>query len=152
MLRLDGPVVSRVEMNQLTGAVPLQWAASHDSLGVVADTALVPGPAGINVGCLGAYGARGPGAYRAGRAIVLEGIAGRVAPAWPAGAPKATWSLDVHVPVGCTVRANLPAAGRSRQGAWRTYSFASRRPLDADALRIEVRPPRGASGARSARR
>jgi hypothetical protein len=140
VLRFGGPVISRIEMNQLAGNVPLQWGPPrNDSLVVVTDRGLVRGPAGINVACVGGYAASGPGFARVTGGIALTHPGGRVVPAWPAGAPQPTLSLDVHVPAGCVVHANLPFVERTRQGAWRTWSYASKRAFDPDRLRLEVR-------------
>jgi hypothetical protein len=142
-LRFGGPTVSRIEMNQLSGVVRLQWSTPrHDSLVVFTERGLAPGPAGLDVACVGAILERGPGLSRRAGAVVLEHAAGCVVPAWPPGAPLPAMALDVHVPAGCTVRANLPLVERSRQGGWRTWSFASAGRMDPDSLRIEVRPPR----------
>ena len=121
--------------------MPLQFSTPvHDSLVIVADRGLVPGPAGLNVGYMGAFADSGRGLVRHGpHTVRLEHGAGCVIPVWAAGAPLPTWSIDVHVPAGCTVRANLPRTGITRQGRWRTWSFASARRTDADSLRLEVR-------------
>jgi hypothetical protein len=142
VLRFEGPVLRTVEMNQLAGSVPLTFGTPrHDSLRVVTDRGLVPGPAGLNVAYLGAFADSGRGLVRRPRgAVALRRGAGVVIPAWPAGAPLPTWTIDVHVPAGCTVRANLPRTAITRQLGWRAWSFASSRPLHPDSLWIEVRP------------
>jgi hypothetical protein len=144
VLRFTGPVLSTVEMNQLAGSVPLTFGTPrHDSLWVVTDRGLVPGPAGLNVAYLGAFADSGRGLVRRGPGtVVLDRGAARVVPAWPEGAPLPAWAIDVHVPAGCTVRANLPRKEITRQLGWRTWSFASKRPMDPDSLRLEVRRPR----------
>jgi hypothetical protein len=145
VLRFTGPVVSRVEMNQLAGAVPLNFGTPHgDSLLVETDRPLVQGPAGLNVGFVGTFADSGHGFVRLGPGRVRLALGAGVAlPAWPGGTPATPWRLDVHVPAGCVVRANLRRTEISRQGAWRTWSFASSRPLPADSLRLEVvRPAR----------
>ncbi len=152
VLRFGGPELSRVEMNQLPGAVPLQFSTPvHDSLVVVADRGLVPGPAGLNVACIGAWSSGGRGWVRRSPGTVALVRGGTcVIPEWPEGAPLPTWSLDVHVPAGCTVRANLPRTEITRQLGWRTWSFASKRPMPADSVWVEVRRP--AAPRRAARR
>ena len=149
VLRFTGPVVSTVEMNQLKGSVPLTSGTPvHDSLRIVTDRALVPGPAGLNVAYLGAFADSGRGLVRrAPGTVALTLGAIRVIPAWPDGAPLPVWAIDVHVPAGCTVRANLPRTAITRQGRWRTWSFASRRAMPADSLRLWVRrhPAAGAA-------
>ena len=148
VLRFTGPVLSTVEMNQLSGNVPLTAGTPrHDSLRVVTDRPLVPGPAGLNVAYVGAFADSGRGLVRRGPdAVTLVRGAGTVIPAWPDGAPLPVWSIDVHVPAGCSVRANLLRTEITRQLGWRTWSFASPGRLHPDSLRIEV------TGARARRR
>lgn len=143
-LVLDGPVIERVEMNQRDGAVPTTFGPPVDGLLTIeADRPLVPGPAGLNVAVLGPWSGADRGFRRraAGR-FTLEHGAGSVIPDWPAGTAPPAWSVDVHVPAGCTVRSNLAHTETSRQGTWRAWTFVSRGPLPADSIRIEVVAPR----------
>jgi len=140
VLRFANPTTSRVEMNQLAGATPLAFGTrGRDSLLVVTDRPMVAGPAGLNVGWVAAFADTGRGAVRTGRgAVAIVRGAGTAYPAFPRAAPAAAWTVDVHVPAGSRVRANLPSAGITRQLGWRTWEFVSRGPLDPDSLRISV--------------
>lgn len=140
VLRLRDVSVSRVEMNQHSGVVGLVFGSPRgDSLLVETDRELAPGAAGLNVGFVAPFADSGDGFVRTGRRSVALARGAAVAiPAWPAGTRGTPWTIDVHVPAGYTVRANLPRTEITRQDRWRTWSFATRRAWTADSLRITV--------------
>lgn len=150
-LRLSGPVVSRVEMTDGAGRVDLDWGVVRDSvLAIEARRDLVPGRASLNVAFDGAWrdAARG-GPSDTTRAVVrdvallrarMRAGAGAVFPAWPAGTAPTRWTLMVHAPAGYDVRASARRTGTDETGVWRTWTFRTSGPVDADSLRVTVLP------------
>jgi hypothetical protein len=142
---LAGPVVSRVEISDTAGRVELLHGQREPGrLLVEARRPLARGPAALAIAFDGTVGPGPAGMVRTGPGHVeLARAAGAAFPAWPPGTSPSRWRVVVHAPEDCTVRCPLPPAGMTRQGAWRTWAFASRAPLPADSLRLEVRraPP-----------
>ncbi len=162
-LRLHGPVTSRVEMNTAAGAVPLIFGmrASAGAAGpanapgtTAGDTLLIEtraplpvGPAGLSVTYADAFAsatASAHGLVRTSAGVALRGAAGTAIPAW-SGSPATPWALVIHVPSRYRVRTNLRLRDVSRQGEWRTWTFASTRALRAESLQVFVQPARPAA-------
>ena len=143
-LLLAGGDPSRVELAGPHGAVPLTYGwRGRDTLLVETAAPLAPGPLGMNVAWLGSFAAASRGPRTVGRgAIVMAPGAGGGIPLWPGVAPATSWRLTVRAPDSCTVRSNLARLAGSRQGSWRTWEFASRRPLPADSIAFQLRAGR----------
>ena len=140
-LRLPGVDASRVEINDIHGAVPLEFGwAGRDTLLVETGTPLSPGQAGFNIAFAGQLASQSGGPMARGAdAIVLEPGAGRRLPAWPGIQPATPWKVMVHAPGKYEVRSNLRMMRRSLQGAWGTWEFSSVRPMPGDSIEVEVR-------------
>jgi len=145
-LRLHGPVLSRVEMNTAAGAAPLLFGmVPGDTLLIESRAALPPGPVGLHVAFQDSFAAAtdtARGVVRLASGAELRRAFGVAIPAWSPGTAT-PWEVRVHVPAGWAVRTNLRRSDFSRQGGWRTWEFASARPLPAESLRVVVFRPRG---------
>ncbi len=140
-LRLGRASVSRVELSDSTGRVRLSWGVRPDGR-LLVETARAPRPgtAWLNVAFEGSWSPP-PGIGRDSlRAIArLAGGAGLDLPEWP-GRPATPWTLFVHAPAACEVRASGRRTGIDENPPWRTWNFRVARPLPADSLRVTVRP------------
>jgi len=150
-LRLAGPIVSRVELTDATGRVELTWGAVRDSFLVVeAGRDLAPGPASLNIAFDGGWRDPLRDAPKDTLGAVVRDVsqlrirmhagAGGVFPAWPSGTPATRWTLMVHAPSGYDVSANAHRTGLDQVKDWRTWTFRTRAPVEADSLRVSVAP------------
>lgn len=142
-LRLEpgGVVVSRVEMTDRLGRVELAWGTgSEGELRIEARRAVEPGTAWLDVAFDGEWRAAPPGVARdSARARArLERGEGVAFPAWP-GRPATPWTLLVHAPRACEVRASAPRVERTEARGWRAWTFRTRGAVPGDSLRVSVR-------------
>lgn len=140
-LRLAGPVVSAVELSDREGRVEVVWGLDRDGLLLVeAARALAPGGAWLNVAFGGEWAAAAPGLARDSartRAWLERGAAAAV-PEWP-GSPATRWTLLVHAPRACEVRASGRRASVTENRGWKAWTFRTPGVLPADSLRVAVR-------------
>ena len=140
-LRLDGPVVSRVEMTDREGRVELAWGMDGDGLLLVeTNRPVAPGRARLTVAFDGEWLAASPGVARdsAHARAWLERAEGIVFPAWPEH-PATPWTLLVESPRGYAVRASGRNTEVTEAHGWKAWTFRTRRAVPGDSLRVTVR-------------
>jgi hypothetical protein len=72
--------------------------------------------------------------------VRMRAGAGGVFPAWPDGTPATRWTLLVHAPSGYDVTANARRTEIEKTQDWRSWTFRTRAPVDADSLSVTVLP------------
>jgi hypothetical protein len=141
-LRLEGPTVSRVEMTDRGGRLELTWGMRGDSLLLIeASRPILNGRASLNVAFDDEWAAAGRGVSRdSTRGLARLALGERIAfPAWP-GPPVATrWTLLVHAPARCEVRASGRRTGIDEAPGWRTWTFRTAHAIRGDSLHVTVR-------------
>lgn len=142
--RLEGPVVSRVEMADRDGRVKLAWGLDAEGMLLVeTNRPLVPGTARLDVAFDGEWRAAAPGLARdsSRTRVTLEQGSAIAFPAWPETIAT-PWTVRVHAPRACVVRASGRRTGLTESRGWRTWTFRTGRAVPGDSLRAVVRRAR----------
>lgn len=140
-LRLEGPVVSRVELTDREGRVELAWGLDGEGrLLVETNRPVAPGRARLTVAFDGEWRDAAPGIARdsAHARAWLERAEGIVFPAWPEH-PATPWTLLVESPRGYAVRANGRNTEVTEAHGWKAWTFRTRGAVRGDSLRVTVR-------------
>ncbi len=140
-LRLDGPVVSRVELTDREGRVELAWGMDGEGMLLVeTNRPIAPGRARLTVAFDGEWRAAAPGIARDSAHVRawLEHAEGIVFPAWPEH-PATLWTLLVESPRGFAVRASGRNTEVTEAHGWKAWTFRTSRAVPGDSLRVTVR-------------